>query len=332
MFTANDLATTSFGTIEAAIAYPGRGGSHVLTPRRPLLARDRLRFVGEEIAVALADSPKAAQDAAERIEVTVEELPAAVGFDSALSPDAPRVHDEIPGNVCFEFDYGDEAAVRALFARATHSVSVRLESPRVAGAPMEPRSVLAWYDAERGTFEIRCSNQGAEAMTGQLAVLLGVPRERVRVHMVDVGGGFGPRAAPYPEYAILLDLARRLGRPIQWTSTRSEDFLCDAQGRGLRLAGELGLDADGRFLAMRTEWLCDQGAYLTSAGPLTNTNNGRLIAAGPYLVAGVLRLPSPRPDQRCADQRLPRRGAARRGAAHRAARRRGGRTPACGPA
>jgi carbon-monoxide dehydrogenase large subunit len=284
VFTANDLGTTAFGTVEAAISYPGRGGSRVLTPRRPLLAPDRLRFVGEEIAVALAGSPKAALDAAERIEVTVEELPAAVGFDGALSPDAPCVHDEIPGNVCFEFDYGDEAAVGALLARATHRVSVRIESPRVAGAPMEPRSVLAWYDAERGTFEIRCSNQGAEAMIGQLAVLLGVPRERVRVHMVDVGGGFGPRAAPYPEYAILLDLARRLGRPIQWTSTRSEDFLCDAQGRGLRLAGELGLDADGRFLAMRTEWLCDQGAYLTSAGPLTNTNNGRLIAAGPYLV------------------------------------------------
>jgi carbon-monoxide dehydrogenase large subunit len=286
VFTANDLGTTAFGTIEAAISYPGRGGSRVLTPRRPVLARDRVRFVGEEIAVVLANSPKAALDGAERIDVQVEEMPAAVGFEGALGPDAPRVHDDIPGNVCFEFDYGDEAAVRALLERATHRVSVRIESPRVAGAPMEPRSVLAWYDAAHGTFEIRCSNQGAESMAGQLAVLLGVPRERVRLHMVDVGGGFGPRAAPYPEYAILLDLARRLGRPIQWTSTRSEDFLCDAQGRGLRLGGELGLDSEGRFLAMRTEWWCDQGAYLTSAGPLTNTNNGRLIAAGPYLVQG----------------------------------------------
>jgi carbon-monoxide dehydrogenase large subunit len=132
-----------------------------------------------------------------------------------------------------------------------------------------------------------CSNQGGDQMAAQLATLLRTPQERIRVHRVDVGGGFGPRAGAYPEYAILLAVARRTGKAVRWTSTRSEDFLCDAHGRGIRLSGELGLDGDGRFLALRTEWLCDQGAYLTQAGARTNSINGQLIAAGPYRVQAL---------------------------------------------
>jgi carbon-monoxide dehydrogenase large subunit len=124
-------------------------------------------------------------------------------------------------------------------------------------------------------------------MAVQLAVLLKTKRENIRVHPVDVGGGFGPRAGAYPEYAILLAAARRLGRPLQWTSTRSEDFLCDAHGRGIRLSGELGLDGDGKFVALRTEWLCDQGAYHTYAGPRISTFNGFLINAGAYRVPAL---------------------------------------------
>lgn len=275
---------STFGTLVPAISYDGRAGAKVLTPHRPLLARDRVRYVGEELAVVLADSAALAQDAAERINVEYEELPGAIGLDGALRDDAPTVHDDVPGNICFDFDYGDEAATVAWIRRAAHRVRVTLESPRVSAVPMEPRSVLAWYDAARETYEIRCSNQGGDLMAQQLAVLLRTQQKRIRVHMVDVGGGFGPRAAAYPEYAILLEMARRLRRPIQWTSSRSEDFLCDAHGRGIRLCGELALDEQGRFLALRTDWLCDQGAYLTYGGPRTNTFNGFLIGSGPYKV------------------------------------------------
>lgn len=281
-----DLAS-AFGTIAPAISYEGRKGSTLRTPERPLLARERVRFVGEEIAVVVADSPQAALDAAERIEVEYEELPAASTIDAALAPLAPLVHEGVPGNIYFDFDYGDEQAVRALLAGAAHRVITTVESPRVSAVPMEPRSVLAWFDSARDLYEIRCSNQGGDLMAGQLAELLRTSRERIRVHVVDVGGAFGPRAAAYPEYAILLEVARRLGRPVKWTSTRSEDFLCDSHGRGIRIHGELGLDAHGRFLALRTDWLCDQGAYLTQAGPRTNSMNGKLIGSGPYAVEAL---------------------------------------------
>ena len=119
-------------------------------------------------------------------------------------------------------------------------------------------------------------------MSAALSVMLGVERDKVRVNRVDVGGAFGPRGAPYAEYAVLLHAARKLGRPISWVASRSEDFLTDSHGRGIRLTGELALDGEGRFLALRALWLCDQGAYLTTAGALTNTINGQAIAAGPY--------------------------------------------------
>jgi carbon-monoxide dehydrogenase large subunit len=286
VLTASDFPQ-GFGTISPAMSPEGRAGTRLQVPERPVPARERVRFVGEEIALVVADSPQLAADAAERIEIDYDEIAAVTGLDAALRAGAPRVHDDIAGNLCFDFDYGDEHATQALLERAAHRIRTTVESPRVSAAPMEPRAVLAWYDAARDTYEIRCSNQGGDLMAEQLAFLLRTGRERIRVHPVDVGGGFGPRAGAYSEYALLLDAARRLGRPIKWTGTRSEDFLCDAQGRGIRVAGELGLDASGRFLALRTEWTCDQGAYLTYAGPRTNTGNGKLIGAGPYVVEAL---------------------------------------------
>jgi carbon-monoxide dehydrogenase large subunit len=147
---------------------------------------------------------------------------------------------------------------------------------------MEPRAVLASFNEAADQYEIRCSHQGAGTMSQGLAVMLDVESNRIRVNMVDVGGAFGPRGSPYAEYAVLLHAAKRLGRPIKWVATRSEDFATDSHGRGIRLSGELALDAHGRFLALRTLWLCDEGAYLTTSGALTNTINGQLMAAGPY--------------------------------------------------
>ena len=284
---AADFPPDAFGTIRPTMPYTGRNGAPILVPPRPVLARDRVRFVGEELAVIVAESRALAQQAADLVEVEYDDLPAIVGPEQAIAPGAIALHDEVPGNVCFDYEYGDETQTRQLLEGAAHRVHTVIRTPRVSAAPMELRSVLAWYDEQRRTYKIRCSNQGRESMVTQLAALLKVERERIRVHMVDVGGAFGPRAAPYPEYAILLEVARRLGRPIRWSSTRGEDLLCDSHGRGVRLEGELALDADGRFLALRTEWLCDQGAYLTAAGPLTNTVNGRLISTGGYRIQAI---------------------------------------------
>jgi carbon-monoxide dehydrogenase large subunit len=287
VLTAADFASDVFGTVVPKSRLPGRDGLNIRVPKRPILAGERVRFVGEELALVVAESVAIAHDAAEQIEIDYEPLPVVIGAQRALEPDAITLHDEVPGNLCFDFEYGDQILTERLMSEASIRVRAVVVSPRVSAAPMETRSVLAWYDEARGSYEIRCSNQGAESMVSELAELLRVDRSRIRMHPVDVGGGFGPRNAPYPEYVVLLEAARRLGKPIRWSSSRSEDLLCDSHGRGVRVEGELGLDANGRFLALRTDWFCDQGAYLTAAGPITNTNNGRLIAGGPYATQAV---------------------------------------------
>ncbi|HET6235632.1 MAG TPA: xanthine dehydrogenase family protein molybdopterin-binding subunit [Acetobacteraceae bacterium] len=277
-----DLVGAGMRTLPPTVPYVGRGGARILMPERPALAQERVRYVGEEVAVVIAETMRQAMDAAECINIEYDDLPAATGIDDALAAGAPQLHENIPGNVCFDFEYGDEAATAAAIASAPHVARLTVESPRVAPVPMEPRAVLASFNEATEQYEIRCSHQGVGVMSQGLAVMLGVDPDRIRVNIVDVGGAFGPRGSPYAEYAVLLHAAKRLGRPIKWVATRSEDFATDSHGRGIRLTGELALDTTGRFLALRTQWLCDEGAYLTTSGALTNTINGQLMAAGPY--------------------------------------------------
>lgn len=284
VLTAAEIAGAGFQTMPPSVHFPGRAGSHILIPERRPLAAGRVRFVGEPVALVVADSAAAALFASELIEVDYDDLPAVIGVDRALASDAPALHDNIPGNVCFDFDYGDERKTMELFARADCVVQVTMESPRVAPTPMEPRAVLAAWDKTAARFEIRCPHQGAFSMRDTLAQMLGVEAAKVRVEFTDVGGAFGARTAPHYEFVVLLHAARVLGRPVKWVSTRGEDFLNDGHGRGIRLTGELALDRTGRFLAFRTSWLADSGAYLTQAGALTNSMNGKTIAAGPYAV------------------------------------------------
>ncbi|HEX3346772.1 MAG TPA: xanthine dehydrogenase family protein molybdopterin-binding subunit [Acetobacteraceae bacterium] len=274
--------TAALQTLLPHLPFAGRGGSKLIAPERPPLARGAVRYAGEEVAVVIAATRAEAADAAERVEVEYEELDPVVGVDAAIAPGAPQLHATIPGNVCFEFEYGDAQATAAAIDAAPHVVGLAVDSPRVAPNPMEPRAVLAWWEADRGAYAIRCSNQGVNEMSGGLGRILSVDPADIRVQMVDVGGGFGQRGAPYAEYAVLLFAAKRLGRPVKWVSTRSDDFLVDCHGRGIKLSGELALDNDGNFLALRTRWLCDQGAYLTGGGTLTNCLNGQLMAAGAY--------------------------------------------------
>jgi aerobic carbon-monoxide dehydrogenase large subunit len=284
VFIGRDVAEFGFKTVPPMMPFPGRGGAKILVPERPLLPSDRVRYVGEEIAMVIAKSAAEAADAAELIEIDYQDLPAVIGFDNALAADAPTLHLNIPGNICFDVDYGDEAKANAAFARAAKIVRATIDSPRIAPTPMEPRAVLAWYDSARQTYEIRCGNQGGLAMRDALAVMLGVPPASVRVHIVDVGGAFGSRTQPFPENALLLHAAKKLGKPIKWTSTRSEDFLTDFHGRAIRVSGALALDKHGKFLAFKTDWLCDSGAYLSSAGAMTNTSNGISMSSGVYEV------------------------------------------------
>jgi carbon-monoxide dehydrogenase large subunit len=286
VITGRDLATAGFRTLAPIAPLTGRDGKKVIVPERSLLAQDKVRFAGEEIAMVIAQSGQTARDAADLIEVELEDLPAIIGFERALAADVP-VHASIPSNICFDFEYGDAARTDELIRKAPHVVRVTMESPRVAPTPMEIRAALASCQAETGIFEIRCAHQGAFAMRDALAAMLNVPAEKVRVNMVDVGGAFGARTAPFSEYPLMLHMAKVLGRPIKWVSTRSEDFLTDNHGRAIRLDGELAFNSRGRFIALRTDWLCDEGAYLSQAGAFTNCFNGVTIGAGAYKVEAL---------------------------------------------
>ncbi len=287
VLTGQDVADAGFKTLPPIPPPPGRGGQGILIPERPALARERVRYAGEEVAVVVAETAAAARDAADLIEIDYEDLPVMIGVARASGPDAVAIHDNIPGNVCFDFEYGDEQATKDAFARAAGTVSLTAESPRVAPTPMEVRGALVAYDEATGDYDFYSPNQGNAGFAHVLSVMAGVPHDKLRVHMLDVGGAFGARTAPFPEYPTLMLLARKLKRPVKWLSTRSDDFLTDNHGRAISLKGELAYDAQGKFLAIRTEWLCDSGAYLAQAGAMTNSVNGRVIAAGAYQVDAV---------------------------------------------
>jgi aerobic carbon-monoxide dehydrogenase large subunit len=259
----------------------GRGEA-IKVPHRPTLAQGRVRFVGEAVALAVAASPQAAQDAAERIEVEYEDLPAVVSEKAALGEGAPLLHEGVAGNLAFDYDYGDEKAVADAFERAARVVRVTLDSTRVSGNPMEPRSCTAAWDAASGSFDVYCSSQGMSMMLPALQATLGMQAGSIRVHARDVGGGFGVRSQPYPEYAALMVAARKLGRPVKWVGSRFESIAGDHHGRGAELSGALALDPDGRFIGLRFDWICNLGAYASQAGPMINTVNPAMHAINAY--------------------------------------------------
>ena len=287
VLTGADVANVGFATIPPIAPPPGRGGMGVLMPQRPVLALDRVRFAGEEVAVVVARTAAQARDAADMIEIDYEDLPVLIGVEKAIAPGAFVIHDNIPGNVCFDFEYGDEQKTREAFAHAAGTITLTAESPRVAPTPMEVRGALVAYDAANDAYDFYSPNQGNASFGHELSIISGIPHEKIRVHMVDVGGAFGARTAPFQEYPALMLLAKKLKRPVKWLSTRWEDFLTDNHGRAISLKGELAYDAQGKFLAFRTEWLCDSGAYLAPAGCLTNSINGRVVGAGAYQVEAM---------------------------------------------
>ncbi len=268
------------------LPYPGRNGPIRSPADHGVFASSRVRYVGEEIAMVVATSALAAQDAAETIVVDYRELPAAVDVREAAAEGAVQIHAEYPGNLAFDFEYGDETAVNEAMPKAAHVTRIELESARLVGNPMEPKACLAAYDAAKDLWDIWTSTQGMTLLRDGFAGY-GISPAKVRVHAQDVGGGFGIRGNVYPEYVAVMLASKLTGRPVKWVASRSETFLSDYHGRALRLAGELGLDASGRFVALRIEWLCDLGAYPAAAGPFIDTYTPRATPTGVYAVPAV---------------------------------------------
>jgi carbon-monoxide dehydrogenase large subunit len=268
VFTGADLAG-ALKSLPAALPVKGRGGKELINPGRPALAQGRVRFAGDAVALIVAESATAAQDAAELVAVEYRELPAVVSTAEALAEGAPLVHDAVPGNMVLDYESGDETGAREAFARAARIVKMDVHVSRVVGNPMEPRACLAAFVSDQ--YHLYTCTQGVAIMRNQLSAVLGVPPEKIRVIAEEVGGGFGVRFNLYPEYCAALFAAKALGRPVKWTGTRSEVFLADEQARDVRSHGELALDGSGRILGMRFDMVSNLGAYLAPTGPFINT-------------------------------------------------------------
>jgi carbon-monoxide dehydrogenase large subunit len=287
VLTGEDVLAAGQKPMPAAAPMKGRGGSDQILPPRYALSAKRVRYVGEPVALVVAQSAAVAQDAAEAVFVEYEDLPAVTTALEALAPGAPQLHDEVPGNLVLDFIGGDEAATDAAFAKAAKVVTLSAYHSRVVGNPMEPRAAMGVYDPKQDLYTLYATTQGAGPMRLQVGAMLGVPPERLRIVAEEVGGGFGVRFNAYPEYGALLLAAKTLGRPVKWVGTRSEIFLADEQARDIVHTGEIALDANGRILGMRFDYVSNLGAYLAFTGSFINTVNLVNVVSGVYDVPAV---------------------------------------------
>jgi carbon-monoxide dehydrogenase large subunit len=266
-------------------AFKRADGSPAATAPRRVLAHERVRYVGEPVAAVVAETLQQARDAAEAILVEYEELPHVVDLEEATTPGAPVLCEDAPDNVAAEMRFGDAAQAAGVFAQAAHVVQLKVVNQRVAAVSIEPRSVLAWV-AEDGRLTLRMSSQMPSGVRNSLANdLLGIGRDKVRVTVGDVGGGFGMKTGIYSEDAAVAWCAWKLKRPVKWIADRSEEFLSSYHGRDQQAEAELALDASGRILAMRLRTLANVGAYATATGMTIP------MVVGPWVQTSVYDIP-----------------------------------------
>ena len=271
VYTGADLA--AYGTLKCIVPFNNRDGTPMKRPPRPALATDKVRFVGDPVAFVVADTVLHAKDAAEAVEVEIDALPAVVRPEEASRPGAPLIHDEAPGNVALDYHFGDSEKVAAAFDRAAHVTRLKLSNSRVVVNAIEPRAAIGIHDPASGRFTLHAPSQGAFGMRGNMAEILKVEPKQVRILTGHVGGSFGMKSAPFPEYVCVLHAARALGRPVKWTDERSGSFVSDSHGRDHDLTAELALDADGTFLALRITNFGNMGGFLAQVAPMPSTLN-----------------------------------------------------------
>ncbi|HET6238604.1 MAG TPA: xanthine dehydrogenase family protein molybdopterin-binding subunit [Acetobacteraceae bacterium] len=254
---------------------------------QPLLACDVVRFVGEPVALIVAETRAQALDAAELVLVEYNALPAVVTAAAAREPGAPQLSPEVLGNLCMDWQAGDAAAVDSAFSRAAHRVTLQLDNHRIVTNPMEPRGAIGQYDIEQDYYTLHVSSQNIHVNRDLAARALGVGSDRVRFIAPDVGGGFGAKNFAYAEHALLLWAAKRTGRPAKWIATRSEVFLSDHQARDHQADASLALDAAGTFLALRITSTANVGAYLAGGTGGVQTNQYAHLPGTVYAIPAI---------------------------------------------
>jgi carbon-monoxide dehydrogenase large subunit len=287
VFTGADMAADGMAPMRPLWLVRSRDGSPMAEPPRFALAREGVRHVGEPVAAVIAESLVQALDAAERVEVAYEPLPAVTDARDAQASGAPQLHASAPGNVCFRWARGDEAAVAAAFRAAPHMVAIDLVNNRLVGAAIEPRAVIGTAEPDGGKLTLYTSTQAPHHIRRQVTEQLGIPESALRVVSPDVGGGFGYKGKLYPEEGIIAWAARRLGRPVRWVATRAESFVADNQARDHLTHAELAFDADGHFLALRVATFANLGAYVSTFGAAIPSAIYSALFAGGYRTPAI---------------------------------------------
>ena len=275
VYTSADADADGLGTLpctaDAFVALTRPDGSPACYPPNPMLARARVRHVGEAVAIVVAETRDAARDAAERVTVDYRPLPAVVDAAAARADGAPQLWAEAPGNLSCAWEQGDRAATDAAFAAADRAVDIELVNNRVIVNTIEPRGALGAYDPATGRYTLHTNSQHVFGTRQIVAGILGIGEDRLRVLSHDLGGGFGMKYFTYPEQVLVAWAARRLGRPVRWLSGRAEGFVSDTQARDHVTQAALALDGAGRFLGLRVRTLCNLGAYVSNLGPISPT-------------------------------------------------------------
>ena len=288
VLTAEDVEQRGLGRLHPSAARKRSDGSDGFVTPRPLLADQRVRFVGEAVAFIVAQTKHAARDAAELIQVEYNVLPAIASVDDALAAGAPLIWDDAPGNEAFQFQTGNRELTNSGFADAAHVVRRRVCVSRVAGNPMENRGCIAYYDSYEDKYVLRATIQSAHGIRATLAdQILKIPQTQLRVICDNMGGGFGTRGGCEPEYSLCLWASEIVGRPVKWVADRSEGFLSDEQGRGGLVDAELALDANHRFLGIRTHTKVPIGAYYTTDRNFGSATGAFSGMSGPYYMPAL---------------------------------------------
>lgn len=285
--TAADMQALDVQPIPHPVTVKHMDGSDQIVVRMPILAKDKVHFVGQPIAFVVADSLWQAMDAAELVEVDYDPLPAVVDMREAVADGVPQLHDQAPHNTSVIFAAGDAHAVDAAMAKAKHISRLTINSQRLIGAPMEPRAVVAHHDAASGVTLLNTPSQGINGLKGFLNIITGLTEQSLRIETHDVGGSFGIRGGAYSEHAGVIFAARALGASVAWVGSRSESFLSDWHGRALSLEGEIGLDEAGRILAIRFNDWVDVGAYNAMMSTFIGSRNLSITMGGVYKVPAL---------------------------------------------
>ena len=288
VITGADIEAKGGNFLPCGIPMENRDGTKGKNKLRPVLCTERVRHVGDNVAFVVAETLSQAKDAAELVAVDYEFLDVVADTERAAAPGQPLVHDDVPNNLSFDWEFGDPAAVEAAIAKAAHVTRLRVINNRLVANAIEPRAAIADFDAAAGTITLHTCTQGGWLLTDILAGVLKIDPSKVRILTPDVGGGFGMKAFFYPEYAMAAWASRLLGRPVKWTGERSETFLSDVQGRDHVTEAELALDADHKILGMRVETTANMGAYSSLFGPFIPTGAALKVLPGVYDVKNLV--------------------------------------------